>query len=94
MIGIHYDNALRFSSAGTVDGASVVLSFLNHPLRGSGIRGYDRNGTIGINNIIESYVNEFHAVLRLFYVLNLLAYLFKLALHLDDNVGNFNVARF
>ena len=50
--------------------------------------------TVSIDSVAESDIDKPHVRPPSLNVLNLLTYLFKLALHLDYNFGNFNVARF
>lgn len=94
MVGVGYYNRSRSSATGDVDNSVVLLGVLDESFYGCGIGSCDRNYAVCGNHIAKADVYKFHCLFPLLYVLNLLANLFKLTLHIDDYARDTGVVAF
>ena len=88
MTAVHNDDRAGLSSVCSVNGSAVVLSLLNEALDRRRFRAHDSNYPRRRYHVAVAYIYQFHG---LFDVLDLLAYLLDLSLHVDDYLRDVEV---
>ena len=91
MLAVGHDDGARPSAAGDIDHSATVPRVLNQTLDGRGIGRGNCHHALGGDQISEAYMDKVHGVFSLFDVLDLLADLLQLALHVHHQTGEGHV---